>query len=137
MRRPLSRCLYAPQTDLLGSSCRTGNLRFNLPVAVDPYNGTHAAAAFGPACPQQSISRLPIIPGLDQEGINLLANGTYEVIAPSAEDCKFSLTCAIPSSDADGTEPVGLSINVVVPAGTEPGAKLPVAVVSIVDYHIY
>ncbi|PIL35136.1 hypothetical protein GSI_02925 [Ganoderma sinense ZZ0214-1] len=85
----------------------TGNLRFNLPAAVDPYNGTHAVTSFGPACPQQAVT-LPVVSGLVQEVVDLILNGVYQVITPSSEDC--------------------LSINVVVPAGTKPGAKLPVAV---------
>ncbi|KAI1788851.1 carotenoid ester lipase precursor [Ganoderma leucocontextum] len=85
----------------------TGNLRFNLPVAVDPYNSTHTVTAFGPACPQQAV-KLPLVTGLVQDDIDMIVNGIYQVITPSSEDC--------------------LSINVVAPAGTKPGAKLPVAV---------
>ena len=80
-----------PIADGFGSSCRTGNLRFNLPVAVDPYNGTHLAATFGPACPQQSVT-VPIVQGLVQDAVDLLVNGIYQVVTPSSEDCKFSLT---------------------------------------------
>ncbi|EJF60948.1 carotenoid ester lipase precursor [Dichomitus squalens LYAD-421 SS1] len=85
----------------------TGNLRFNLPVAVDPYNGTHQVTAFGPACPQQAIT-IPDPEGLPEDALNFIVNSIYQIISPSAEDC--------------------LSINVVVPAGTKPDAKLPVAV---------
>ncbi|RPD56081.1 carotenoid ester lipase precursor [Lentinus tigrinus ALCF2SS1-7] len=84
-----------------------GDLRFNLPVAVDPYNGTHTATSFGPACPQQAFD-FPELSGLAEDAVDFIVNSIYQVITPSAEDC--------------------LSVNVVIPAGTKPGAKLPVAV---------
>ncbi|RDX48880.1 carotenoid ester lipase precursor [Lentinus brumalis] len=84
-----------------------GDLRFNLPVAVEPYTGTHVATSFGPACPQQAFD-FPELSGLAENATNFIVNSIFQVIEPSAEDC--------------------LSINVVVPAGTKPDAKLPVAV---------
>ena len=58
---------------------------------MDPYKDTHAATAFGPACPQQSV-KFPNITGLDKKDIKLLMNEPYKVITPDSEDCKFSLT---------------------------------------------
>ncbi|KAI0718159.1 carotenoid ester lipase precursor [Cerioporus squamosus] len=86
-----------------------GDLRFNLPVAVDPYNGTHTATSYGPACPQQAFD-FPELSGLAEDTVDFIVNSIFQIIEPSAEDC--------------------LSVNVVVPAGTKPDAKLPVAVVS-------
>nr|VWO97518.1 Carboxylic ester hydrolase (EC [Ganoderma boninense] len=85
----------------------TGNLRFNLPVAVDSYNGTYSVAKYGPSCPQQSIT-VPITSGWIQKVINFIVNGIEQLTTPSSEDC--------------------LSLNVIAPAGTKPGAKLPVVV---------
>ena len=115
--------------DFLCLSYRTGNLRFNLPVAMDPYSGTQTVTAFGPACPQQAIT-FPIVTGLVQQAIDVLVNGIYQVITPSSEDCELYSMRLRRFPDIDRTETEGLSINVVVPAGTKPGAKLPVAVVS-------
>ncbi|OJT12974.1 Lipase 4 [Trametes pubescens] len=83
-----------------------GNLRFNLPVAVDPYTGTHTATAFGPSCPQQAIN-FDLPSQLAEDAVNFIVNSIFQLVFPSDEDC--------------------LSINVMVPAGTQPGAKLPVA----------
>ena len=103
---------------------------------MDPYNGTQTVASFGPACPQQSVT-LPIVSGLVQEAIDFILNGIYQVITPSSEDCEFCLTRRVRLPDTDGIELEGLSVNVVVPTGTKPGANLPVAVVStIIDYHM-
>ncbi|EIW52423.1 carotenoid ester lipase precursor [Trametes versicolor FP-101664 SS1] len=83
-----------------------GDLRFNLPVAVDPYTGTHTATAFGPSCPQQAIN-FDLPSQLAEDAVNFIVNSIFQLVFPSDEDC--------------------LSINVMVPAGTQPGAKLPVA----------
>ncbi|KAI0629975.1 carotenoid ester lipase precursor [Trametes polyzona] len=82
-----------------------GDLRFNLPVAVDPYTGTHTATAFGPACPQQAIN-FDLPSQLAEDAVNFIVNSIFQLVFPDDEDC--------------------LSINVMVPAGTKPGAKLPV-----------
>ncbi|KAI0694775.1 carotenoid ester lipase precursor [Earliella scabrosa] len=84
-----------------------GDLRFNLPVAVDPYAGSHTASAFGPACPQQAIE-FPHFFGVPATTVDFIVNRMYKVVTPAAEDC--------------------LSINVVVPEGTDPSANLPVVV---------
>ncbi|KAI0787376.1 carotenoid ester lipase precursor [Fomes fomentarius] len=86
-----------------------GNLRFNLPVAVDPYNGTQTVTSYGPGCPQQAFD-FPQLDSLSLAGdaVEFIVNSVYYVISPSAEDC--------------------LTLNVIVPAGTKPTAKLPVAV---------
>ncbi|KAI0694774.1 carotenoid ester lipase precursor [Earliella scabrosa] len=84
-----------------------GNLRFNLPAPVDPYTGTTTVTKYGPACPQQAFD-FPDLAPIVQDAVELVINGIYSALSPSAEDC--------------------LSVNVVVPAGTKPGARLPVAV---------
>ncbi|KAH9850188.1 carotenoid ester lipase precursor [Lenzites betulinus] len=83
-----------------------GDLRFNLPVPVDPYTGTYTVTAYGPSCPQQAVNLDlgPLV--LAQDAVNFIVNSVYGIVFPSAEDC--------------------LSINVIVPAGTKAGAKLPV-----------
>ncbi|KAI0686608.1 carotenoid ester lipase precursor [Earliella scabrosa] len=85
-----------------------GNLRFNLPVPVEPYTGTQTATEYGPACPQQA-STFPDLPPLVQDALESLLNILFPPVT-SAEDC--------------------LSVNVIVPADTNPSAKLPVVVVS-------
>ncbi|KAI0354803.1 carotenoid ester lipase precursor [Trametes cingulata] len=82
-----------------------GDLRFNLPVAVDPYTGTHTATAFGPSCPQQAIN-FDLPSTLAEDAVNFIVNSIFQVVFPADEDC--------------------LSINVMVPAGTKANAKLPV-----------
>ncbi|KIY61021.1 alpha/beta-hydrolase [Cylindrobasidium torrendii FP15055 ss-10] len=85
-----------------------GNLRFNLPEAVDAYTGTIEAIEFGPACPQQEI-KLPILDGLPQEAVDYILNSIYNVVFPSDEDC--------------------LSINVVRPSNVSETSNLPVVVI--------
>ncbi|KAI0642945.1 carotenoid ester lipase precursor [Trametes meyenii] len=82
-----------------------GDLRFNLPVAVDPYTGTHTVTAFGPSCPQQAID-FDLPSELAEDAVNFIVNSIFQLVFPAQEDC--------------------LSINVMVPAGTKPNAKLPV-----------
>ncbi|KAI0754515.1 carotenoid ester lipase precursor [Daedaleopsis nitida] len=84
-----------------------GDLRFNLPEPVDPYTGIQTATAYGPACPQQAFDS-SVLSGLPKDTVDFIVNGFYNIVSPSDEDC--------------------LSINIVVPAGTKPNAKLPVAV---------
>ncbi|KAI0790999.1 carotenoid ester lipase precursor [Abortiporus biennis] len=82
-----------------------GDLRFRLPIANDPYNGTQTVTSFGAACPQQSIN-LPLPDGIVTDAIDFIVNDVYNIITPSSEDC--------------------LNLNVWVPAGLKAGTKLPV-----------
>ncbi|KAF9448568.1 carotenoid ester lipase precursor [Macrolepiota fuliginosa MF-IS2] len=84
-----------------------GNLRYRLPQPIQPYNGSHLATAFGPACPQQNTN-LPLPPGLPSQSINFLVNAGIGVIFPDSEDC--------------------LNINVIRPATATSNSKLPVVV---------
>ncbi|KAH9935220.1 carotenoid ester lipase precursor [Epithele typhae] len=84
-----------------------GDLRFNLPVPVDAYTGTHTVTSTGPVCPQQSLT-VPILTGLASEVVDFVVNTFIDTIEPSDEDC--------------------LSLSVIVPDGTKPGDDLPVAV---------
>jgi len=72
----------------------TGDRRFRLPEATDPYTGTHDATKRGLACPQQAI-KLPLIPnGVVGDAINFAINKVYGAVdGPDGEDCMrtFSL----------------------------------------------
>ncbi|THU87322.1 carotenoid ester lipase precursor [Dendrothele bispora CBS 962.96] len=83
----------------------TGNNRFRLPVPIPAYTTSFSATAMGPACPQQAID-LPLLSGIPADVTDFIVNTAFGVIFPDDEDC--------------------LTINVVRPAGTAPGAKLPV-----------
>ncbi|KAH7906741.1 Alpha/Beta hydrolase protein [Hygrophoropsis aurantiaca] len=85
----------------------TGQYRFQLPQPVPAYNESFLATAFGPSCPQQSIT-LPIPSGLVAETLDYLTNTIYNIVTPSAEDC--------------------LTVNVVTPADATPDSALPVVV---------
>lgn len=112
--------------------CSVGNLRFNLPVAVDPYNGTQTVTSYGPGCPQQAVDLpQPDSLGLAADAIDYIVNSVYNVISPSAEDCKQDCSSPHCMTPVDSTRKLGLTLNVIVPAGTQPTANLPVAVVSI------
>ncbi|KAJ6455466.1 carotenoid ester lipase precursor [Mycena sanguinolenta] len=84
-----------------------GDLRFRLPVANDPYNGTHTVNAFTSGCPQQAIV-LPVLEGLGQEVVDYVANSIFGTVFPSDEDC--------------------LTINVIKPTSATANSKLPVVV---------
>lgn len=66
-----------------------GDLRFNLPVAVDSYNGTRTVTSYGPGCPQQAFDfpQLDSL-GLAGDAVEYILNSLYNVVSPSAEDCK-------------------------------------------------
>ncbi|EIW59806.1 carotenoid ester lipase precursor [Trametes versicolor FP-101664 SS1] len=83
------------------------DLRLRAPVPSDPYSGKSTVNTFGAACPQQAI-QFPLPAGFESTVANFLINGIYQGDNPSSEDC--------------------LTVNVVVPYGTPPDAKLPVAV---------
>ncbi|KIP05209.1 hypothetical protein PHLGIDRAFT_74623 [Phlebiopsis gigantea 11061_1 CR5-6] len=85
----------------------TGDLRFRLPVANDPYTGTHDATAFGLSCSQQGVS-LSIPSSIVSNITDFLVNTVIDVVVPSGEDC--------------------LTLNVWTPAGVAAGTKLPVVV---------
>ncbi|PPQ98066.1 hypothetical protein CVT26_003292 [Gymnopilus dilepis] len=82
-----------------------GDLRLRLPQPNLPYNGTHLATTFGPACPQQQTG-LPLPPGLASETIDLITNLGIDAIFPDSEDC--------------------LTINVITPTTATSRSKLPV-----------
>ncbi|TFK48803.1 carotenoid ester lipase precursor [Heliocybe sulcata] len=86
----------------------TGNLRFNLPQAIPPYNGSHSATTFGNECPQQAIT-LPLVNGLAGDAIDFIVNSIFRAVTgPIGEDC--------------------LHLNVWAPADATPSSKLPVIV---------
>ena len=72
----------------------TGDRRFRLPEAIDPYTGTYDATKQGLACPQQAV-KLPLLPdGVVGDAINFAVNKVYGAIdGPDGEDCmrRFSL----------------------------------------------
>jgi acetylcholinesterase len=53
----LWRYYLSSSTDLahISPTNSVGDLRFRLPQEFGPYDGTHNASEFGPACPQQAI----------------------------------------------------------------------------------
>ncbi len=77
--------------------CSVGDLRFNLPVAVDSYNGTRTVTSYGPGCPQQAFefTQLDSL-GLAGDAVEYILNSLYNVVSPSAEDCKRE--CSSPDS---------------------------------------
>ena len=72
-------------------TCRVGDLRFQLPVANDPYLGTYNATTSGAACIQQ-LPRLTDTSNLNPTAAEILQQ-TVSTIASSAppddEDCKM------------------------------------------------
>ncbi|EGN93858.1 hypothetical protein SERLA73DRAFT_126278 [Serpula lacrymans var. lacrymans S7.3] len=82
-----------------------GDLRFHLPQAISPYNGTYNASAYGPSCPQQTVT----VPG------NLTAETEAILTALAADGGAQSEDC--------------LTINVYTPASATTNSKLPVVVV--------
>ena len=66
----------------------TGDRRFRLPEAIDPYTGTYDATKRGLSCPQQAI-KLPLIPdGVVGDAIAFVLNKIYGVVdGPDGEDC--------------------------------------------------
>ncbi|KAI0053997.1 alpha beta-hydrolase [Auriscalpium vulgare] len=85
-----------------------GDNRFRQPVPLGPYQGNYDAMKFGMSCPQQPMT----LPGWIDDGltkdINFVVNIMYEGITPESEDC--------------------LTLNVWVPTGIKPDAKLPVVI---------
>ncbi|KAF8838081.1 alpha/beta-hydrolase [Paxillus ammoniavirescens] len=84
-----------------------GNLRFQLPQCLPPYNISFSATAYGPACPQQA-TQFPTVSGLPAETLDYVALLSSPTIPPFAEDC--------------------LTLNVITPADATPDSKLPVVV---------
>ena len=91
LRMSLSCHLLFDRVVTVGS---TGDRRFRLPEAIDPYTGTYDATQRGLACPQQAV-KLPLIPnGVVGDAINFAINKVYGAIdGPDGEDCMhmFSL----------------------------------------------
>lgn len=71
---------------LLNRSYRTGDLRFRLPVPVDPYEGTYNATAYGFSCVQQS-SALPNLTGVNPVALVDLSNFVPQPFTQDDEDC--------------------------------------------------
>ena len=67
---------------------RTDDLRFRLPVANDPYTGTHQATSFGQSCPQQAFSAdLPS--QVLSDVVSDVVNEFFTIVTPNGEDCTF------------------------------------------------
>ncbi|EMD32791.1 hypothetical protein CERSUDRAFT_118502 [Gelatoporia subvermispora B] len=80
-----------------------GSLRFQVPQEHDKYNGTYNATVYGFSCPGLGTGMPNVTSGLQD-----LLDSVQNKQTPVDEDC--------------------LTLNVVVPKGTSPGANLPVAV---------
>lgn len=66
-----------------------GNLRFQLPQTIPPYNATFSATSYGLSCAQQAIE-VPIVTGLAAEAVDYIVNTIFGAILPDSEDCKFT-----------------------------------------------
>jgi len=83
-----------------------GDLRFRLPVANEPYNGTYDATVFGPSCIIQNITNIdPLANHVAQSVLQDFAN-RFQLVGGDSEDC--------------------LLINVFVPSNATSDSKLPV-----------
>ncbi|KIJ19261.1 hypothetical protein PAXINDRAFT_167028 [Paxillus involutus ATCC 200175] len=85
----------------------TGNLRFQLPQSLPPYNTSFSATEYGPSCTQQA-AQFTAPAGLPAETLDYLAGLSALAPLSTAEDC--------------------LTLNVVAPADATPDSKLPVVV---------
>ncbi|KAF8167302.1 alpha beta-hydrolase [Crassisporium funariophilum] len=85
-----------------------GNLRFNLPQAVPPYNGSINATSYGASCPQQTVNSPISLSSFFNFSRGSLLNISSENTIPESEDC--------------------LTINVIKPSNVTADAKLPVVV---------
>ncbi|KAJ7624440.1 carotenoid ester lipase precursor [Roridomyces roridus] len=68
-----------------------GDLRFRLPVAHEPYNGSFNATTMSPACTQQALvypdlTLLPFPLGVE---VNAILHSVYTVVTPDSEDCLY------------------------------------------------
>lgn len=105
---------------------RIGNLRFNLPQAVDPYYGVINATVYGPNCPQQMMPSIPDLSIVSNSTATFLKSSEYAAISDFAEDCEYMVWMC---SYLQLTPVSGLSLNVIRPAGIDKHTKLPVVAV--------
>ena len=124
--------LIAPRADCM---YRIGDLRLRLPKPIQSYNGTIDATQVGPKCIQLMTPLRTDMPAeLLRDVVAALTVLASEDTQPESEDCAyFDL---IFESHTTGVYSrlnvvLGLNLNVVVPAGAAPDAKLPVLVVSV------
>ncbi|KAI0666882.1 carotenoid ester lipase precursor [Trametes maxima] len=102
-----------------------GNLRLELPQPIRRYKGIIDATTFGNQCIQQAVATPTLPDGLPPEITPFVAAMTVPPNVTQSEDCEpFADDLPIITSV---NELSGLNINVVVPAKTKPGAKLPIA----------
>lgn len=108
-----------------------GNLRFQLPQALPPYNTSFSALESGPACPQWEPATQSGPSGLPEETENYLASLLVNALT-SAEDCAC-ISSLVQFQDMVVIDDIGLTLNVITPADATPESKLPVIVVSFED----
>ena len=109
---------------------RVGDLRLRLPQPIKSYTGTINATQIATQCVQLVP---PIRTDMPAEMLALMEAYTANLAPdiPQGEDCR-SISIRISEDADDGclVHLTGLTIDVQVPAGTTPDAKLPVIAVS-------
>lgn len=108
---------------------RTGDRRFRLPVAKNYSSGTFPAVFFGPSCPQQAV-RLPNPSGVPADTLNAITDSIFRILLPDSEDCLYVLTFSPFVYCSTRPRCSFRTVNVVKPALSPAGSKLPVVVVS-------
>ncbi|KAH9855287.1 carotenoid ester lipase precursor [Lenzites betulinus] len=88
-----------------------GTLRLQIPQPIPRFRGVINATTFGNQCIQQNVTPPAVPPGLPSEILTFIGEGKTN---------KDSIQSIEQSEDC-------LNINVIVPAGTKPGDKLPIA----------
>ena len=123
-----TRSHYNSLGHLLGRS--VGNLRLQLPQPIVRHTGIINATAFGNQCVQQKMDSPALPPDVPPELRAFVEPMGTPLDVPQSEDCEVLVSRVRRDVLTALSRVLGLNLNVIVPAGTRPGAKLPIAVVS-------